>query len=98
MNKDELKSFWGEKKQEERTNLYSGNDLNSLNNYLFDELERLSNINTLDEKSLIKEINRSKAVSSIATNIINNANVVIEANKLFSKSSNVPELLGITKK
>lgn len=98
MNKDELKNFWGEKKKEERTSAYSNNDLNSLNNYLFDELERLSEINTLDEKKLIKEINRSKAISSIATNIINNANVVIEANKLFSKSSNVPELLGISKK
>ena len=98
MNKDELKTFWGKKKKEERINSYSNNDLNSLNNYLFDELERLSEINTLDEKKLIKEINRSKAVSSIATNIINNANVVIEANKLFSKSSNVPELLGISKK
>lgn len=76
-----------------------GKNLESLNSYLFDELERLNQNDILkDEDLLMKEINRSKAISSIATNIINNANVVIEVNKLFNKSNSVPELLGIPKK
>ena len=76
-----------------------GKNLGSLNDYLFEELERLNNTEIINnDDKLIKEINRSKAISNIATNIINNANVVVEVNKLFNKSDKVPELLGIPKK
>jgi RNA polymerase sigma factor (sigma-70 family) len=76
-----------------------GKNLGSLNDYLFEELERLNNTEIINnDDKLIKEINRSKAISNIATNIINNANVVVEVNKLFNKGDKVPELLGIPKK
>lgn len=74
-------------------------NLGNLNDYLFEELERLNNTEIINnDDKLIKEINRSKAISNIATNIINNANVVVEVNKLFNKGDKVPELLGIPKK
>lgn len=76
-----------------------GKNLNSLNDYLFEELERLNNNEIInDEDKLKKEIQRSTAMSKIATNIINNANVVVEVNKMFNKSNKVPDLLGIPKK
>lgn len=89
-------------KNVKKLNLLGGNmgkNLNSLNDYLFEELERLNNNEIInDEGKLKNEIQRSTAMSKIATNIINNANVVVEVNKMFNKSNKVPDLLGIPKK
>lgn len=58
------------------------NNLQALNNYLFEELERLNDddeINT-DEK-LEREIKRSKAITDVASQIVQNAKVVLDAKK-----------------
>ena len=77
------------------------NDLSSLNNYLFEELERLNDDEEL-EKNLDKELKRFKAISSIAKNIIDNANVVLEAAKLQNEygieKKELPKLLQIENK
>lgn len=50
-------------------------NLASLNNYLFEELERLNDDEELkNEDNLEKEIKRSKAIANVAQTIINNAN------------------------
>ena len=58
------------------------NDLNALNNYLFEELERLNDDETLDEKEgLNKEIKRAKAIAGVSSVIVNNAKLVLDAKK-----------------
>lgn len=58
------------------------NDLNSLNNYLFEELERLNDDETLDkDDNLQKELKRAKAISGISTSIVNNAKLILDAKK-----------------
>ena len=56
------------------------NTLGDLNNFLFGQLERLDNPD-LEGDELLKEIARSKAISEIAKNVIENANVVLQAQK-----------------
>ena len=59
------------------------NNLQSLNDYLFEELERLNDDEELNtDEKLDKELKRSKAITNVAQQIINNANVVLEAQKL----------------
>ena len=61
------------------------NDLGSLNNYLFEELERLNDEEELsDDEKLNKEIKRSKAITDVAQAIINNANVVLKSQILMN--------------
>ena len=48
------------------------NTLSDLNNHLFAQLERLSD-ETIDQEDLNKEIERSKAISTVAKTIIENA-------------------------
>ena len=50
------------------------------NKHLFAQLERLSDEETLGEK-LNEEIGRSRAVGSIARNIIDNARLALDAQK-----------------
>lgn len=52
------------------------NTLNDLNNYLFENLERLMDDN-LDEESLKKEILRSKAVTGVAETIVRNGELAL---------------------
>lgn len=52
------------------------NTLEDLNNHLFEQLERLTD-EDLESDKLQNEINRSKAVSSIAKTIIDNGNLVL---------------------
>lgn len=58
------------------------NNLNSLNDYLFEELERLNDDEELNEENnLDKELKRAKAISGIATAIVNNAKLVLDVKK-----------------
>lgn len=56
------------------------NTLQDLNNHLFAELERLSDEETKGEE-LKEEITRAKAITDIATKIIDNADTVLQAKK-----------------
>lgn len=70
--------------------------LQDLNNYLFEELERLNDDEELsNEENLEKEIKRSKAITSVAQTIINNANTVLDAQKFISDNGRVelPKML-----
>lgn len=58
------------------------NNLSDVNNYLFEELERLNDDETLeDEGNFKKEIQRAKAVSNICSTIVANANLILNAKK-----------------
>ncbi|WP_445458408.1 hypothetical protein [Flavobacterium sp. HNIBRBA15423] len=53
------------------------NTLSDLNNHLFAQLERLSE-EDISQEELNKEIERSKAINSVAKNIIDNAKTTLE--------------------
>ena len=58
------------------------NDVNSLNNYLFEELERLNDDDELvSEEQLNKELKRAKAITGVSTAIVNNAKLILDAKK-----------------
>lgn len=54
------------------------NTLGDLNNHLFMQLERLGD-EELTEEQLEKEISRTKAITSVAKEVISNANLVLRA-------------------
>ncbi len=54
------------------------NTLTDLNNHLFAQLERLGD-EEMSKEDLQKEIERAKAISGIAKNIVENAKVTLEA-------------------
>lgn len=56
------------------------NTLTDLNNYLFEAIERI-NDDDLDNDTLEREIHRSEAITKVASVIINNANVQLQAIK-----------------
>lgn len=56
------------------------NTLTDLNNHLFEQLERLGDS---EEETLEVEIDRSKAVSTIAKNIIDNGRLALEAERFI---------------
>lgn len=57
------------------------NKLIDLNNHLFEELERLNDEDLKDDK-LDHEIKRSEAICKVSTQIIANADLVLNATKL----------------
>ena len=57
------------------------NTLGDLNNHLFAQLERLSDEEIVGEK-LEEEIERAKAVTSIANQIISNGQLVLKAKEM----------------
>ncbi len=63
------------------------NTLGDLNNHLFAQLERLSDEELSGDK-LNEEINRVKAVTSVASQIIANGSLVLEARKLVDDRMN----------
>ncbi len=56
------------------------NKLSDLNDHLFMTLERLGE-EDLSNEELEKEIERSKAISTVAGKIIDNAHVILDAQK-----------------
>lgn len=72
------------------------NTLNDLNNHLFAQLERLSD-EELKGEELQEELNRSKAVSDVAKNIVSNGNLILQAHKFkddrMDANNQLPELL-----
>lgn len=76
------------------------NNLQDLNNYLFEEIERLNDDEELNsEDKLDKEIKRSKAITNVAQTIINNANLVLNAKKYAEENGlnnkEIPKMLSI---
>lgn len=58
------------------------NSLNDVNNYLFEQLERLTDDEELEEKgSLDRELKRAKAISGLCQTIVSNAKLVLDAKK-----------------
>lgn len=72
------------------------NKLVNLNDHLFEQLERL-NDEDLTGDELIEEINRSKAITDVATKIIDNGNLVLKAiheqNEYGAVAQEVPKML-----
>jgi len=75
--------------------------LNDLNEYLFQELDRLTNEDLSDEE-LDKEIKRSEALQKVAKTVIENGTLALSAKKYLDEygKGNGMELsmLGITDK
>ncbi|AIQ24279.1 hypothetical protein MKX34_17330 [Paenibacillus sp. FSL R5-0636] len=72
------------------------NTLGDLNNHLFAQLERLSDEELTGEK-LADEISRAKAVTSVASQVIANGSLVLDAIKLSDDKMNantaIPKML-----
>lgn len=76
------------------------NKLNDLNNHLFEQMERL-NDEDLSPEELDREIKRAKAMSSIASNIVSNAALALEAQQYIDEYSGhvrVPDMIKIEEK
>lgn len=72
------------------------NKLMDLNNHLFAEIERLGD-EGLDGELLREEISRAKAVSNVATQIINNARLALKAAEAINDGliNRSPRMLGM---
>jgi hypothetical protein len=72
------------------------NKLIDLNNHLFAQIERLSD-EDLKGDDLTQEINRSKAISNVAVQIIDNARLALSAHKAINDGliKSAPEMLGM---
>lgn len=68
------------------------NTLGDLNNHLFAQLERLGDEDLNGEK-LIEEINRAKSVTGVATQIIANGSLVLQAIKATDDKLNADALV-----
>jgi len=72
------------------------NTLGDLNNHLFAQLERLGEEELKGDK-LNEEINRAKAISDVAGQIISNASLVLKAKAFMdgclSADINLPKML-----
>lgn len=72
------------------------NTLNDLNNHLFAQLERLGD-EDLKGEELKEELNRSKAVSDVAKNIVSNGNLILQAQKFqdnrLDANASLPKML-----
>lgn len=77
------------------------NTLTDLNNYLFEQLERLQD-DDLDDAGLEKEIQRSEAVQKVAKTIIDNGSLALQAKKHLDEYGQGDDvelpLLGMTSK
>ena len=78
------------------------NSLVDLNEYLFEQLDRLTN-DDLTSEELETELKRAKTVSQIASNIVNSTAVILDAQKhkdeYYGRGlDNVPGILKIGEK
>ena len=70
------------------------NKLIDLNNHLFAQLERLGE-EELNGDALKDEIDRSRAISGIASNIVENARLALEAHKAMGNTiRTMPQMIG----
>jgi hypothetical protein len=65
------------------------NKLLDLNNHLFAQLERLGDEDLVGDK-LSEEINRARAITEVAGQVISNANLVLAAYKVALYSKDLP--------
>ena len=72
------------------------NKLIDLNNHLFEQLERL-NDDELKGEDLTRELNRAKAMSGCAAQIINCASLALKAHTAINDGliDSAPEMLGV---
>lgn len=72
------------------------NNLASLNNYLFEQIERI-NDDGLKGEELTEAITKAEAVNELARTIVSNANVQLKAYQElgFKAEAGVKEVLGI---
>ena len=72
------------------------NKLIDLNNHMFAQMERLSD-EELTGDELTREIDRSKAVSHLASQIIANAKLALDAHKAINDGDikRAPEMIGM---
>lgn len=68
------------------------NTLGDLNNILFEALERL-NDGEMKGEELKEEINRSRAISGVAKDVVSNANLALEARKFKDDRYDIKEEL-----
>lgn len=72
------------------------NTLNDLNNHLFAQLERLGD-EELAGDELKEELERSRAISDIARNVVSNGNLILQAHKFkdqrIDNENQLPEML-----
>lgn len=70
------------------------NTLTDLNNYMFEQLERLLD-DTLSKEELEKEVERAKATTSVAQTIIQGGELMLRARKNCSEFGiTPPKMLG----
>lgn len=74
------------------------NKLTDLNNHLFEQLERL-NDDELKGEDLKREISRSRAMTDVAQQIIDNGRLALDAvkvsNKSYSEDKPMPKMLEV---
>lgn len=72
------------------------NKLSDLNDHLFAQLERLGD-ETLKGDALEAELGRSKAITSVASQVISNANLVLNAQKALHEGlvKSIPDTMCI---
>lgn len=77
------------------------NSLSDLNNILFEQIERLNDDEVMEQFS-DQEIERAKAISSVANQIIQNAALQLQAAKFMDESAisnkEMPAVLQLNKK
>lgn len=59
------------------------NTLTDLNNYLFEQLERLNDDDLTDEE-LEKQIKKTQTINAVATNIVKNADVMLKGSQYLA--------------
>jgi len=73
------------------------NSLGRLNAVLFDELERLNDIDVSDEEATKREIERSRAIEGTAKSITENGKTILQATRMraeFGMGVQFPKMLG----
>ena len=72
------------------------NKLIDLNNHLFCQLEKLSD-DDLKAEQLQEELARSKAITGLAAQVINNAKLALDAHKSINDGliKSAPEMIGM---